>query len=1087
VTIARPSVGALRSPATPTISAVPCEADLRLIAESIPHIVFMAAPDGSTEYFNRQGTAYTGSPAEANYGWDWLSFLHPDDVEAARRGWEDATRARTPYRVNFRIRRFDGEYRWHEVRSLPIRDENDAVVRWIGTATDIEDAKQSEHDLQLSEQQSAQTLRLLETLLSEAPIGFGFVDREFRMVRLNETLASVNGSSVAALVGQTVAAAVPLLWPQLEPLYRRVLDNGIAVLDVEVTGPSAARPDHICHWLTSYYPVSVEGEVVGIGVVVVDVTERMKAEEVRRQLSAIVESSGDAIFGATTDGMVTSWNPAAEQLFGFTAGEMIGQSVAAIAPPERAVEQDQMRARLIAGGAHESYKTTRRRKDGSLVEVLITASTVTDETGEVIGLSAIAHDTTEEGLAEEALRASERRLALAQRIAHLGSFEFDLPTDEMTWSDEHNRILGLDANTRPTGELFMSLVHPDDRPLLERRWTSATERGVPFELRYRIIRPDSEERWVYARVIPEVAADGGVVRLAGTLMDETTRVEADRVRQAAETRFDIGFEQAGIGAAITDLLGVPVRVNAAMCELFGRPEEQLVGRRWTDYAHPDEVPLWQAVLVRLADGHDTHADERRFLRADQSIVWASTNVTLVRDESGEPQYFLAQFQDITEQKNMEHALARQALHDSLTDLPNRVLLVDRLVHTLAGARRRGSQVGVLFLDLDHFKVVNDSLGHTCGDDLLRQVAERIAKAIRPGDTVARFGGDEFVIVCDDVSDLAIAEIGARVLGALSQPSHLADEDVIVTASIGVAIADKNATPESLLRDADFAMYRAKERGRGCIELFDEAVRAKAEQHLSQASALRDALQRGEFTVHYQPVVELSTGKMVNAEALLRWEHPSGVLVQPDEFIPLAEETGLIVPIGAWVLEQACQQLVQWQRTDPSMSVAVNLSLRQTLSPDIVEMIDDVLARTGAPPGNLTLELTESVFMEDSGLLEETLARVKSLGVRLSIDDFGTRYSSISRLKRLPVDAVKVDRTFVDGLGTDSHDTALVAAIVAMAAALDLEVTAEGVETHGQLDYLKRLHCRRAQGFYLARPMTADAMNQLVAESRHWPV
>jgi EAL domain-containing protein (putative c-di-GMP-specific phosphodiesterase class I) len=270
-------------------------------------------------------------------------------------------------------------------------------------------------------------------------------------------------------------------------------------------------------------------------------------------------------------------------------------------------------------------------------------------------------------------------------------------------------------------------------------------------------------------------------------------------------------------------------------------------------------------------------------------------------------------------------------------------------------------------------------------------------------------------------------------------------------------------------------------------LFDESLRSGAKARLATTAALHRGLDREEFTVHYQPVVDLSTGAMVSAEALVRWEHPSGTLVVPDDFIPLAEETGLIVPIGAWVLEQACRQLVTWQRTDPTMSVAVNLSARQMLSPNIAGLLEDVLTRTGAPPSGLWLELTESLFMEDIDYFGGALAALKAVGVRLAVDDFGTGYSSLSSLKRFPFDALKIDRAFVDGLGTDPHDTALVAAIVAMAGALDLELTAEGVETRGQLAHLKRLGCQRAQGFYLARPMSAVELTELIADARHWPV
>jgi diguanylate cyclase (GGDEF)-like protein/PAS domain S-box-containing protein len=1061
--------------------------DFRVIAESIPHIVWLAAPDGSTRYCNAHGRLYTGQAATTSYFGDGAALLHPDDTERAQLAWQQAARLGAPYGLDVRIRRFDGTYRWHSLEARPIRGADGDVVSWVGTAADIDDATQREAELRPADRVTAQARALLETLESSAPVGFGFIDRDLRIVHINETLATVNDSTVAEAVGQLACDYSPETWPESEPLYRHIFDSGEAVLDVEDDGPTIAEPDQIRHWLTSYYPVSSDDEVIGIGIVVIDITERKRLEQVRQRLSAIVDGSGNAIFSTTTDAVILTWNAAAERLFGYSASEAIGQTASIIAPPELVHEQTEMRARLNAGGPPELLETTRRHKDGRALDVLITVSTAVDDAGNVMGLSVIAYDISRRREAVRDLEASQRRLAESQRIARLGSFEFDVGTDQMVWSDELYRLLGLDPGLTATHELFVSRVHPDDRPAVTQAWDDGTERGQPFDLLCRLTLDDSKQRWVHARGVAEVAADGTVTKLAGTIRDNTERVEGDRVRHAAESMFEIGFEQAGIGVALIGLDGVPIRVNPAVCALLGRPAEELVGRLWTEYNHPEDGSPGPGIWAQVAAGHDSYEDERRYVRPDGSVVWAMTYVTLVRDEAGAPQHLLAQLLDITERKHMERTLSEQALHDSLTGLPNRAHLAERLRDGLATARVNGTHLGVIFLDVDHFKVINDSLGHTSGDDLLRHAADRITGAIRPGDTVARFGGDEFVIVCEDVSVATTTLIAANALEALGELCVIGNQEMNVTASVGIAIADENSTPESLLRDSDAAMYRAKDRGRGRIEVYDDILKGKAELRLATASALGHALERKQFSVHYQPIVDLSTGAMVSAEALLRWKHPQRGMISPAEFIPVAEETDLILGIGAWVLEQACQELVVWQRTQRDLSVAVNLSVRQLAAPDIAELVKDVVSRTGADPEHLCLELTESLFMEDVDYFAKTMNSLKALGVRLSIDDFGTGYSSLSYLKRFPVDAVKVDRSFVDGLGSDPNDSALVAGIIAMADALGLDVIAEGVETQDQLDNLKRLDCRSAQGFYLARPMPADVFRRLVTEDFRWPV
>ena len=490
---------------------------------------------------------------------------------------------------------------------------------------------------------------------------------------------------------------------------------------------------------------------------------------------------------------------------------------------------------------------------------------------------------------------------------------------------------------------------------------------------------------------------------------------------------------------------------------------------------------WRLVVAANRPLIGTLAGREPWLLLGRGVVVTFLVTALVEVLQRRRRYALQLVEERTEVlAQQQAALAHQALHDALTGLPNRVLVAERLEQALARAVPSGSEVAVLFVDLDHFKFINDSRGHAAGDELLVIVAERLRQVVRADDVVARFGGDEFVVVCQgQAASLEASLVAGRITDALQEPVVVDGQEIFLSASVGIAVADGTGSPESLLRDADVAMYRAKEKGRARCEFFDATMRTGAIEHLEIRSALHRAIERDELRVFYQPVVDLGSGAVVGVEALVRWAHPQYGLVPPASFVPLAEETGLIVAIGAWVLGQSTAQLARWRQRSwgRSLTVNVNLSARQLRQPDLVPTLMATLLQTGVEPGALCLELTETTFMEDARSHRETLAGIRELGVGLAIDDFGTGYSSLTYLKRLPVNVLKIDQAFVRGLGEDAADTAIVKSVIDLAHALGLVVVAEGVETGDQAAHLRELGCDLAQGYFFARPQPAEELER----------
>ncbi|MEJ7818339.1 MAG: EAL domain-containing protein, partial [Thermoleophilaceae bacterium] len=558
----------------------------------------------------------------------------------------------------------------------------------------------------------------------------------------------------------------------------------------------------------------------------------------------------------------------------------------------------------------------------------------------------------------------------------------------------------------------------------------------------------------------------------------------DQVRASGE-RFRSLVQHATDIVAILDADGARRYISPAVEQILGFSPTELLGASAFAIIHPEDHGRVQRLFADiLARPGASARAELRMSHRDGSWRWLDvigTNLLHDRDVGG----VVVNSRDVTERKAFEERLSRQAFYDAVTGLPNRALFVDRLDHALASARRGGS-VGILFLDLDRFKVVNDSLGHEVGDRALATVGERLVACLRPGDTVARFGGDEFTVLLEGC-DAGTAEIAAeRVIAGLRSPVRLNGHDLLLGVSVGIAVSEPGLDSSGdLLRAADTALYRAKAAGRGCWAVFQPVMHAEAVARLELEAALQGAVERGELHLAYQPEVDLATGRVTAVEALMRWHHPERGPLLPHAFVPLAEETGLIVSLGRWVLGEACRAAQTWTvRSGLAPSVSVNLSAQECRQYDLVERVGRILRETGLPPGRLRLEVTERALIEDLGTASETLRGLRGLGVELAIDDFGTGYSSLGHLRRLPLDVVKIDRSFVAGLGTAAEDRAVVEAVTGLAHALGMLVTAEGVETPEQLAQARASGCDRGQGHHFSEPLPAEAIAAFLSTGVH---
>ncbi len=1070
----------------------------RAVVQNSSELVTIVTLEGALTYASPAfETLFGYDPEDAvASGMNVLDYVHPEDLPQVREDTEKALRGVAPPTTEYRFLHADGSYRHVESVGTYLLD-HPGINGVIVNTRDITSRKRAEAALSESEARYRAVVEDQTELICR-------FSPDLTLTFVNGAYCRYFGKSAGELIGTNFLSFVPPEDHEKVRTHLAGVREGGEPVTYEHRVVTSEGEIRWQQWTDR--AVFGEGRLIEYQSVGRDITARKQAEEALRESEerhrAVVDTASDAIVLITADSIIRSFNASAERIFGYEAKEAVGMPLTRIMP-ERFRDShraglrrylDTGEARLMGGMA----ELAGLRKDGTEFPLELSLSEMrrADETVFV----GVIRDITTRKQAEEARRESEERFRQL----------FEHSVDALFVHDAQGKIRDVNPEAcRSTGysrrellsmrvsDLTDDLISPEERAERER---------VGGTIWRRIISGDPRARSA-VHIGSHKRKDGGVfpieVRLGGvdyggermilaSARDITDRERTEQRLVESEERFRQLFEQSVDAIMVLDERGNVVDVNSQACTSLGYTREELLSMTLRDYemrllseeerAERERAggTLWQRILAE-EPGSVTgmHLGEHR--RKDGTTFPVEAHVGGV-DYGGRRMIF-SSIRDITERRTLEAQLEHLAFHDELTGLPNRAYFMDRLERALSRAESHGSGVAVLFMDLDDFKLVNDSLGHSMGDQLLAAVARRLQSCLRPGDVVSRFGGDEFTILLEDASRVENATLVAEHISeSLRSPVVLDRGEVFVNVSVGIAFSvPERKAPEALMRDADATMYRAKASGKGHYEVSDPSMNRRAMQRLRLENHLRRAVEsHGEqFEVHYQPKVSVASAEVLGMEALVRWRPPGGEIVYPDGFIPLAEETGLIVPIGQMVLEAACSWLREQQDLGRGVSVSVNLSARQFRQPNLVSEIRRTVRKTGVAPESLVLEITEGLLLEHAEALEK-LRELKSLGVRVELDDFGTGYSSLSYLKHLPVDAVKIDKVFIDGLGKDHEDTVLVSAMINLARALGLGVVAEGVQTSVQLEKLREMECPQAQGYLFSGPLPADEAAEFIA-------
>jgi diguanylate cyclase (GGDEF)-like protein/PAS domain S-box-containing protein len=787
-----------------------------------------------------------------------------------------------------------------------------------------------------------------------------------------------------------------------------------------------------------------------------------------------VECSEDAIIGKTTEGVVTSWNRAAEKMYGYTGTEAIGRDLCFLVPSERQGEVQAIMERIRTGQPVECLETQRVTKAGCVLDVSVSVSPIKDKIGRIIGASTIARDITLRKRSEEQLKLQSAALEAAAHAIVITDCD-----GKIVWLNKAFTALTGYSKEEVLGKNPRLLKPGEHSELYYAKLWSTISLGKVWQGELVNKRKDGTTYIEEMTITPvsQGVGNAAYTHFVAIRQDVTKRKLLEERLQNNENKYRALFEQSADANWLMNEKGF-LDCNPAALQMFGYSTgtEMVHPADISPPNQPDGIPSRVAAEQKMAAAFLNGRERFEWLhqRKNGSTFPAEVCLTALT-LSGQPT-LLATVRDITDRKVAEERVQYLAYYDALTGLPNRTLLQDRLAKALASARRRKDKLALLFLDLDRFKDINDSLGHSVGDLLLQKIGERLKTWGREQDTVARLGGDEFLIMVTGIKDATDAAVaGERLMDAMTAEIVIQGHSFSINCSLGISVfPEHGADGETLIKNADVAMYSAKDNGRNNFRFFTEEMNARVVERLTLENSLRLALEKEQLFLVYQPQMDIATGKITGMETLLRWQHPDLGLVLPDKFIRIAENSGLIVPIGEWVLRMACRQARKWQDEGlPAVSVAVNVSAVQFRQEGFCELIGRVLRETGLAPQYLELELTESLLLANPEVMLSVIQELKAMGLTLAIDDFGTGYSSFSYLRQFRVNKFKIDRSFIRDVAVNPDDAAITAAIISMAKSLRLKVIAEGVETEAQMSFLRAHQCDEIQGYYFSRPLSPE--------------